>query len=204
MKPKLKICGIKRVRDIEMVNTINPAFIGFVFAQSKRQIDLPLALSLKAKLNRSIKSVGVFVDEPMENVIKIAKSGAIDLIQLHGEETNCYIRELKSSVRLQVIKAIKMDGSQRESSNFPDAYFFLLDSGKGSGKTFDWSQQLKVNKPIFIAGGIGLENIAEANKFFHPYAFDVSSSVETNGVKNLLKMKELSEKIKTLNGEDNE
>jgi phosphoribosylanthranilate isomerase len=204
MKTKLKICGLKREEDILMVNEIKPEYIGFVFAKSKRQVNLEKALFLKSKLDKMIKSVGVFVNEPIENVVKTVKSKAIDIVQLHGDEDSSYILKLKREVNIPIIKAIKVNKDFRNIVEFNDAEYLLIDSGGGSGKTFDWSLDLKFNKPLFIAGGISLANIEEAYKRFKPYAFDLSSSVETNGYKDLKKMKEISFKLEQLNGEDNE
>jgi phosphoribosylanthranilate isomerase len=204
MKTKLKICGLKREEDILMVNEIKPEYIGFVFAKSKRQIDLEKALFLKSKLDKMIKSVGVFVNEPIENVIKAVKSKAIDIVQLHGDEDSSYILKLKREVNIPIIKAIKVNKDFRNIEEFNDAEYLLIDSGGGSGKTFDWSLDLKFNKPLFIAGGISLENIEEAYKKFKPYAFDLSSSVEINGDKDFNRMKEISSKLDKLNGENNE
>lgn len=204
MKTKLKICGLKREEDILMANEIKPEYIGFVFAKSKRQVNLEKALFLKSKLDKMIKSVGVFVNEPIENVVKTVKSKAIDIVQLHGDEDSSYILKLKREVNIPIIKAIKVNKDFRNIVEFNDAEYLLIDSGGGSGKTFDWSLDLKFNKPLFIAGGISLANIEEAYKRFKPYAFDLSSSVETNGYKDLKKMKEISFKLEQLNGEDNE
>ena len=204
MKSKLKICGIRRDEDIEMVNEIKPDFIGFVFAKSKRQIKVEKALLLRSKLSPDIKSVGVFVDESIDSVVESVKSGAIDIVQLHGKETNSYIKAIKDRVSVQVIKAIKIDSNNMENKTYLDADFLLLDSGSGSGKTFDWNVDLNLNKPLFIAGGINIDNIEEAYRLFHPYSFDLSSSVEIDGFKNLDKMKDIRYKLDSLNGDNNE
>ncbi|MDC7236522.1 MAG: phosphoribosylanthranilate isomerase [Sphaerochaetaceae bacterium] len=204
MKTKLKICGLKREEDILMANEIKPEYIGFVFAKSKRQVNLEKALFLKSKLDKMIKSVGVFVNEPIENVVKTVKSKAIDIVQLHGDEDSSYILKLKREVNIPIIKAIKVNKDFRNIEKFNEVNYLLIDSGGGSGKTFDWSLDLKFNKPLFIAGGISLANIEEAYKRFKSYAFDLSSSVETNGYKDFKKMKEISFKLEQLNGEDNE
>ncbi|MDC7249559.1 MAG: phosphoribosylanthranilate isomerase [Sphaerochaetaceae bacterium] len=204
MKTKLKICGLKREEDILMANEIKPEYIGFVFAKSKRQVNLEKALFLKSKLDKMIKSVGVFVNEPIENVVKTVKSKAIDIVQLHGDEDSSYILKLKREVNIPIIKALKVNKDFRNIEKFNEVNYLLIDSGGGSGKTFDWSLDLKFNKPLFIAGGISLANIEEAYKRFKPYAFDLSSSVETNGYKDFKKMKEISFKLEQLNGEDNE
>jgi phosphoribosylanthranilate isomerase len=204
MKTKLKICGIRRDEDIEMINEILPEFIGFVFAKSKRQIDLKTAVHLKRKLNAEIKSVGVFVNETIDNIVSIVNSNAIDYIQLHGIESNDYIIELKSKVSVPIIKALIINEDFKNAKDFAAADFYLIDSGAGSGKTFNWDTPLNLNKPIFIAGGISLENIDKAYKIFKPYAFDLSSSVEIEGFKDKNKIREVSLKLAELNGERNE
>lgn len=204
MNTKLKICGIRRDEDIRMVNEIMPEYIGFVFAKSKRQIDLETAIKLKAKLDPSIKSVGVFVNEAIENVVKIVNSGAIDLIQLHGNESDGYIKELKSLVSINIIKAVIIDDNFKKDINYPNVDFYLIDSGAGSGKAFDWTCDLQLDKPLFIAGGIGINNIEKAYEYFKPFAFDLSSSVETDGFKDINKMRAVSLKLALLNGDRNE
>ncbi|MDC7244214.1 MAG: phosphoribosylanthranilate isomerase [Sphaerochaetaceae bacterium] len=201
MNTKLKICGIRREEDILMVNSIKPQYIGFVFAKSKRQIDLKTAINLKSKLYPNIKSVGVFVDEPITNVIRAVESKAIDIVQLHGDESNLYISQIKSLVNVEVIKAIRINKEFNKNIDFSAADYLLIDSGKGSGKVFDWNISVNFNKPLFIAGGINIENIEDAFIKFKPFAFDLSSSVEENGVKNFDKMKEIHLKLESLNGE---
>ncbi|MGD1821543.1 MAG: phosphoribosylanthranilate isomerase [Pleomorphochaeta sp.] len=201
MNTKLKICGIRREEDILMVNRIKPQYIGFVFAKSKRQIDLKTAINLKSKLYPNIKSVGVFVDEPITNVIRAVESKAIDIVQLHGYESNLYISQIKSLVNVEVIKAIRINKEFNKNIDFSAADYLLIDSGKGSGKVFDWNISVNFNKPLFIAGGINIENIEDAFIKFKPFAFDLSSSVEENGVKNFDKMKEIHLKLESLNGE---
>lgn len=204
MHTRLKICGMKRDEDIHIANSLPLSYIGFIFAPSKRQINLEQAIHLKKLLKPTIHAVGVFVDAPLETVVHTVKSGAIDLVQLHGSETNQYLCSLKEQVPVPVIKTIQMGKEKAFLSFCPDADYYLLDSGAGSGKTFDWNQTLSLNNPLFLAGGIGIENIEEAISRFHPYAVDVSSSVEVDGIKNEQKMRELSKKITTLNGENNE
>jgi len=202
MKTKLKICGLTREEDILMVNEIKPDFIGFVFAKSRRQVDLKTALFLKSKLDKNIKSVGVFVNEEIDYIVRAVNSKAIDIIQLHGDENNTYIENLKSLVPTPIIKAIKIKSDIRNGNDsYKASDFLLIDSGSGSGKTFDWSVNIPSYKPLFIAGGIGLENIEEAYKHFKPYAFDLSSSVEVDGFKDFDKMKRIRSKLDKLNGD---
>ncbi len=204
MISKLKICGIRRIEDILMVNEIKPEFIGFVFAKSKRQIDLNTAIELKRELNSEIKCVGVFVNEDIDQIVKIVDSKAIDIIQLHGDESPDYIKQLKEKVSAKIIKVIKINSDLNDNTSFSQVDYLLYDSGNGSGKPFDWNININRKKPTFIAGGININNIEEAYKIFNPFAFDVSSGVELGGYKNLDRMREIKTKLDSLNGENNE
>lgn len=106
---KVKICGIKTLQDVEFVNRQKPDFTGFVFYPlSKRYVSLITARSLKAKLNKKIKSIGVFVNAPPEEIAAAAELGIINMVQLHGDETNAYIAELRKICTLPVIKAVRV------------------------------------------------------------------------------------------------
>ena len=196
---KIKICGLRRSEDIEMVNKYKPDYIGFVFADTRRKVSHELAKELKSKLDPDIISVGVFVDAPKEEILKLYEDNIIDMAQLHGLESEDYITDLKEKTdsELKIINAIEMsddtDLLKYESSN---ADYLLLDSGKGSGKTFDWKLIRKdLKKDFFLAGGLNSENITEAIEEFNPYAVDLSSSLEVNGFKDEFKIKEIMERI---------
>jgi phosphoribosylanthranilate isomerase len=200
---KIKICGITNEEDIRIVNTFKPDFIGFVFAESQRKIDFDIAINLKKILNPDILSVGVFVNENIRNIDFLVKNRTIDLIQLHGEEDEEYINKLKElNPNTKIIKAIEI----KNEENFKDIKadnidYFLLDSGKGSGKTFDWNLiKNDLNKPFFLAGGINQENLKEAFKI-NPYAIDLSSGTEKNGVKDYELIKSIIEQLNILNGD---
>ena len=196
---KIKICGLKRLEDIEIVNKYRPDYMGFVFADTKRKVSHELARQLKDKLDPEIISVGVFVDAPKEEITELFENGTIEMAQLHGLESEDYIKDLKAMTdnRLIVIKAIEMsqdtDLLKYDSSN---ADYLLLDSGKGSGKTFDWRLIRKdLKKDFFLAGGLNKDNVTQAIEEFEPYAVDLSSSLEVNGFKNEDKIKEIMEII---------
>ena len=196
---KIKICGLKRLEDIEIVNKYKPDYIGFVFADSKRKVSHDLASKMKKNLDSSIKSVGVFVDAEIEEILKLYDDGIIDIVQLHGSESEDYIKILKqnSNYKLEIINAIEMSG-EKNLLDYDDslADYLLLDSGKGSGKTFDWRLIRKdLKKEFFLAGGLNAENITEAIMEFNPYAIDLSSSVETDGYKDELKIKKVMEAL---------
>ena len=196
---KIKICGLTRLEDIDIVNKYKPDYIGFVFADSKRKVSNKIAKKLKDNLNSNIKSVGVFVNAPKEEILDLFNYGIIEIAQLHGTESEDYIIDLKESTNneLKIINAIEMSGDtdliKYDSSN---ADYLLLDSGKGSGKTFDWSLIRKdLKKEFFLAGGLDSDNISEAIEEFDPYAVDLSSSLEVNGFKDKDKIKEIMEII---------
>lgn len=183
------MCGIRRNADIEYVNQLLPDYIGYVFAKkSKRYIAPEEAAKLTAKLDKKIIPVGVFVNEPIGNVKELVKAGTIKIAQLHGNENEEYISELHKE-KITVIKAFiiksKEDLKMAESSS---ADYILLDSGMGSGKTFDYSLLNGMEREYFLAGGLDPENVREAIKL-SPFAVDVSSGIETDGIKDFEKMK---------------
>ena len=189
---KIKFCGLFREEDIEYVNKLNPDYIGFVFAKSKRQITREKAINLKNKLKSNIKAVGVFVDEDIEKIIDLLSNGVIDIAQLHGNEREEDIKTIKEKTKKQVIKAIRVTSS-KDIEIWKDscADFLLLDNGQGTGKTFDWNNIKKLNRPFFLAGGLSIDNIKEAIEKVSPMAIDISSGIESNGVKDYEKMKEV-------------
>ena len=197
---KIKICGIRRLEDIEIVNRYGPDYIGFVFAQSKRKVSHNLAKKLKDNLSSDIISVGVFVDAEPEEILSLFEDEVIDVAQLHGLESEEYIMQLKEKTDngLKIIKAIEISKDTDLSVyDLSTADYLLLDSGKGSGKTFDWRLIKKdLKKEFFLAGGLDSSNISLAISEFNPYAVDLSSSLETNGFKDENKIKEIMEVVK--------
>ena len=196
---KIKICGIKRLDDIEIVNRYKPDYIGFVFADSKRKVSHDLARKLKDNLDSDIISVGVFVDAPENEILELFGDGIIEVAQLHGHESEEYISDLKDKTNgeLIIINAIEMnDEVDLLQYNDSIADYLLLDSGKGSGKTFDWGLIRKdLKKEFFLAGGLDSENVTLVVDEFDPYAVDLSSSLETDGFKDEIKIKEIMEVI---------
>ncbi len=196
---KIKICGLKRLEDIEIVNKYKPDYIGFVFADSKRKVSHDLAYELKMNLDSDIISVGVFVDAPQDEILKLFDEGVIEMAQLHGIESEEYILNLKEKTdnELKIIKAIEMsEDVDLLKYNDSNSDYLLLDSGKGSGKTFDWRLiRSDLKKEFFLAGGLNSSNICEAINEFNPYAIDLSSSLEIDGFKDESKIKEIMEAI---------
>lgn len=196
---KIKICGIRRFEDIDIVNKYKPDYIGFVFANSKRQVSHELAADLKSNLSSDIVSVGVFVNAGIDEILELFNAKTIEIAQLHGNESEEYINILKERTNneLKIIKAIEM-AENNDLLKYDDslADYLLLDSGKGSGKTFDWRLIRKdLKKEFFLAGGINSLNVREAILEFNPYAIDLSSSLETDGFKDEGKIKEIMEVI---------
>ncbi|HAN20386.1 MAG: N-(5'-phosphoribosyl)anthranilate isomerase [Clostridiales bacterium GWF2_36_10] len=192
MKTKIKICGLSRLCDINAVNEVIPDFIGFVFAKSRRQVSLEQATALKKKLSSGIKAVGVFVNSPIEEIMSAINTEVIDLIQLHGNEDENYIKELKLHTNKPIIKAVCVN-TESDILDWNDSAtnYLLLDNGHGgTGKMFDWKFVSACKKDYFLAGGINQDNIEEALTL-HPFCIDTSSGVETDGFKDKQKIKRL-------------
>ena len=190
---KVKICGLFRDCDIDYVNEAKPDFIGFVFAQSRRQVSAEWAEARRPKLRPEITPVGVFVNEPIANVVKLLNANIIAMAQLHGEENEQYIKELKALTNKPIIKAVRvLSQKDIESAQHTLADFLLLDNGTGgTGESFDWSLVRKMKKPFFLAGGLKADNLEQAISATSPYAVDLSSGVETDGVKDRTKILEI-------------
>lgn len=187
---KIKFCGLSRDEDIETVNILHPDYIGFVFAKkSKRFITSQKAFELKKKLAPGIQAVGVFVNEDIETVASLLNDNSIDLAQLHGQENNAYISALKKLTAKPVIQAFCMTSKEDLAlAEKSIADYILLDSGTGTGKTFDWKLLHDIKRSYFLAGGLHAENVSTAIHKLHPFAVDVSSGIEVNGIKNKEKM----------------
>ena len=187
---KIKLCGLSRKCDIEWANALKPEYIGFVFwSKSKRNVPPEKAKELKNLLSPDIKAVGVFVDEPIENVAELLNDNIIDIAQLHGGEDEEYIKKLRALSGKPIIKAFLLKSeSDAERAEKSTADYILVDSGTGTGKSFDWELLKNISRPYFLAGGLCCENISQAITALDPYAVDVSSGIETNGCKDKNKM----------------
>ena len=197
---KIKICGLRRLEDISIVNRYKPDYVGFVFADSKRKVSHDFAYAMKSNLSSDIVSVGVFVDADIGEIVELFDRGIIEIAQLHGLESEDYINKLRENTNgeLKIINAIEMS-DEKDLLEYDNSIsdYLLLDSGKGSGKTFDWGLIRKdLNKEFFLAGGINISNIADAIEEFNPYAIDLSSGVETDGFKDENKIGEIMEVIR--------
>jgi phosphoribosylanthranilate isomerase len=201
---KIKICGLSRPIDIEMVNEARPDYIGFVFAKSKRQVSVDIALELKQRLHSGILAVGVFVNEEPEKIIRICQAGIIDIIQLHGDEDESYLYYLRKQVSNPIMKAVRVRTMEdiKKADNI-NCDFLLLDAYNekeygGSGITFDWSVIHGITKPFFLAGGIHSGNVEKAIALTEPYGIDVSSGVEIGGYKDKDKVIDMIAKVRSV------
>ena len=187
---KIKLCGLTRSCDIEYVNELLPEYIGFVFApKSRRYISPEKAEVLREHLDDRITPVGVFVDEKIEVIADLIKRKIIDIVQLHGNESEQYIEDLRRVIDCPVIKAFRIESeADIVSANNSSADYVLLDSGGGTGKVFDHSLLKDIARPYFLAGGLTPENVETAVKQLKSFAVDVSSSLETDGFKDKIKM----------------
>lgn len=187
---KIKLCGLTRPCDIEYVNELLPEYIGFVFApKSRRYISPEKAEVLREHLDDRITPVGVFVDEKIEVIADLIKRKIIDIVQLHGNESEKYITGLRRVIDCPVIKAFRIESeADIVSVNNSSADYVLLDSGGGTGKVFDHSLLKDIARPYFLAGGLTPENVETAVKQLKSFAVDVSSSLETDGFKDKIKM----------------
>ena len=219
---KVKICGLSRPEDIAVVNELHPDYIGFVFADfSHRYVDKETAVILKSQLDPGIQAVGVFVNEDVHFVAELMNEGIIDIAQLHGSEDKDYIAELRSLLKdsavnkatddtttdgsndvasdtaIKIIRAFNINKiSSMEEIEESTADLVLVDSGTGSGETFDWSSLAEIKRPYLLAGGLSPDNIAEAVEALHPYGVDVSSGVETDKLKDPEKMRRFVELVR--------
>lgn len=190
---KIKICGIRRMEDIAVINDLKPDFIGFILSKPfRRYINPEMAEQLHKQLKENITTVGVFVNEPIDYVADLLNRQVIDMAQLHGDEEEAYIDRLRKqmqSEKQKISKAFRIQSNTDiKKAQACTADYVLLDSGTGSGITFDWSLIQNIDKPYFLAGGLSPDNVTQAMLQCQPFAVDVSSGVETDGWKDPKKM----------------
>lgn len=193
-RTKIKICGLKRPEDITYVNEAKPDYCGFIieFPKSSRNVTGDQVRALTAGLHPDIIPVGVFVNASPERVEELLLDGTIQIAQLHGQEDKDYIRRIQKNTGHQVIKAfsVKTVRDIELALQSPADYILLDQGGGGTGKTFDWTLIPEITRPFFLAGGLGPDNLEQAVRTIRPYAVDLSSSVETNSVKDRQKILE--------------
>jgi len=202
---KIKICGLTRTQDVVWANELMPDYVGFVFAPSRRQLTGKQAAKIANAIDSRIIKVGVFVNPSMDALNKILDICPLDVVQLHGEESPEFCRLITDDVW----KAFRI----KDKKNFemvknyqPDAFLFDAfhpDAYGGTGETFDWSLMdgFKSEIPIVMAGGITIDNVSEVILRMHPMAIDVSSAVETDGIKDAQKIGALIRKVRQTDGE---
>ena len=211
--PKIKMCGISKVETIPAIIDAKPDYMGLVFAPSKRQVTVEQAKTLVEELHKqyavrynseTIKAVGVFVNETVENLLKIAEEVKLDVIQLHGDEDESFIQILKEQSNVEVWKAVQVRSAADAEKWIDSSADMLLfdayhkDERGGTGEVFDWSSLDEFERPFMLAGGIDSTNVARATRTVRPYGLDISSGIETNGVKDNEKMKAFTNIVRTI------
>jgi phosphoribosylanthranilate isomerase len=189
---KLKLCGITNVDDALLCASAD--YLGLIFVEdSPRFVNVQTAKQIADAVRKTRpKLVGVFRDHPLEHVQRVAMEVGLDLVQLHGNESNDYIRALTPSV----IKTFRVGDVKPDTSSAPNAAYFLFDTftdrlSGGTGQRFDWGLVGNVrHKPFFLAGGITADNVKTAIEVARPYAIDVATGVEASpGKKDPAKVK---------------
>ena len=218
--PKVKMCGISKVETIPAVVEAKPDYMGLVFASSKRQVTVDQAKTLVEELHKQytkrynngaeqsnddeIKTVGVFVNETLENLVSIAKEANLDAVQLHGDEDEAFIQSLKERTNVEVWKAVQIRSAADAEAWIDSSADMLLfdayhkDERGGTGEVFDWSCLDEFERPFMLAGGIDSTNVARAIRTVRPYGIDISSGIETEGVKDNEKIKAFTNIVRTI------
>ena len=198
---KIKFCGLRREEDVKFAASLDAGFFGFILSDRFKRYVAPEKVALmKEFVPSSAKTVGVFVDEPADYVIAASNTAKLDMIQLHGNESEAYIAEIKEKTGLPVIKMVKpVSEDDIITARQSIADLILLDSGAGgTGKVFDWSLAEKLGRDYILAGGLTPVNVGDAVERLKPFAVDVSSGVETEGIKDFSKMKAFAAEVRKI------
>lgn len=200
---KIKLCGMMCETDIETANRLQPDLVGFVFAKkSRRYVTDEQAAGLRRALSDRIPAAGVFVNEEISHVVRLLQLGVINVVQLHGGENEEYLKELRKQTDAPIIRAFRI--REREDiakvRAFDENTKLLLDAGSGDGMTFRWEWLKDADFDFYLAGGLTIENVAEAVRIYHPYGVDVSSGIETDGRKDIRKMEAFVRNVRKENG----
>ena len=211
--PKVKMCGISKVETIPAIVDAKPDYMGLVFAPSKRQVTVEQAKILIEELHKQcinhydikvVKTVGVFVNETLDNLVRIADTANLDAVQLHGDEDEAFIQSLKERTNVEVWKAIQIRSAADAEKWIDSSADMLLfdayhkDERGGTGEVFDWSSLDAFERPFMLAGGIDSTNVARAIRTVRPYGIDISSGIETNGVKDDEKITAFTKIVKSI------
>ena len=211
--PKVKMCGISKVETIPAIVDAKPDYMGLVFAPSKRQVTVEQAKILIEELHKQcinhydikvVKTVGVFVNETLDNLVRIADTANLDAVQLHGDEDEAFIHSLKERTNVEVWKAIQIRTAADTEKWIDSSAEMLLfdayhkDERGGTGEVFDWSSLDAFERPFMLAGGIDSTNVARAIRTVRPYGIDISSGIETNGMKDDKKITAFTKIVKSI------
>ena len=224
--PKIKMCGISKIETIPAVIEANPDYMGLVFAPSKRQVTVDQAKTLVEELHKQyanrynrdaeqysnqtlihqefIKTVGIFVNETLDNLVTIATEVNLDAVQLHGDEDEAFIQSLKERTNVEVWKAVQIRSAADAEAWIDSSADMLLfdayhkDERGGTGEVFDWSCLDEFERPFMLAGGIDSTNVARAIRTVRSYGIDISSGIETDGVKDNEKITAFTKLVRTI------
>ncbi len=212
MKVKLKICGMKYLENIEEISQLEPDMLGFIFYEkSKRNFQLEAIPNIP----KSIKRVGVFVNENIDFILQKVSKFKLDFVQLHGEESESFCLDIKNQfaekqLNIKIVKVFAVGNHFEfdQLKNYKSVDYFLFDTeGKekgGNGIKFNWHllQNYTSNKPFFLSGGIGLDDVFEINKLLQSevgnkiYALDVNSKFEIEpGLKDIIKLQQFKSQL---------
>ena len=211
MRPRIKICGLTIKEDADAAVKAGAWALGAIFApESPRSVSIDRAADIFRDIPSGIVRTGVFVNARLEEIAAAAAAVTLTAVQLHGEETPDFCREVKRSTGLAVIKAIRVSGAEAlEGVVQFDTDYILLDTyhlGQrgGTGETFDWSLAAGLPEPvrsgrIILSGGLRPDNIAAAHRAVAPFALDVSSGIESSpGIKDHASLERLFEQLTCL------
>ncbi|MRJ08367.1 phosphoribosylanthranilate isomerase [Ornithobacterium rhinotracheale] len=202
---KLKVCGLTQMEQIQELMALGVDYLGFIFyPKSPRYVLNHLSLEKIAEIPFSQK-VGVFVNEDLAQLLKIVNTANLNLVQLHGDEDEMYLRNLREKLNpeVKIIKVCRVGENLNLPKNHQNIDFLLFDTDSkaygGTGKTFDWQllNQVKTYQKYFLSGGVSLDNLAQAKNLNpKPFALDVNSKFEVApGIKDFDKIKELIKKL---------
>jgi phosphoribosylanthranilate isomerase len=224
-QPKLKVCGLTQLGQIRELVALKIDFLGFIFYEkSPRYVLNHLNLDEISEIDHQGK-VGVFVNENIDKIIEFAEKADLDLIQLHGDESEDFILELRQKLNpeIKIIKVIRVgnqisdfrfqtkkifDSAQTDNQQPTIINYLLFDTDSkafgGTGKSFDWNilNDIEIPLPYFLSGGISLENFHQLKTINQqPFALDINSKFEIEpGIKDLKKIKEFINKFKSPKG----
>ncbi len=194
----IKFCGLRTREDVDIVNSVGADYAGFIVTPGfGRSVGESGVRELAPHVRKGIVPAGVFVDDDMGLISRLANDGVIGLIQLHGSEDNAYIDKLKTLTDVPVVRSfVVKDREDIGAVNACTADLVLLDSGRGTGNTFDWSVLDGIEREFILAGGLDADNVCEAIRTVHPKAVDTSSRMETDGAKDFIKVKAFADAVR--------